>query len=125
MKSLALILTASVLLSACALTPEQRAEREAAQKRYEQELQVSLAAQCDLETADLMRQQFDQSKTFADEKTKQDFRVRYVEKINNPLFQSCYRMAWQNYMAQQRLSRLERLYDWDRRFSPWWTPYWW
>lgn len=125
MKSLVLIFTIGVLLSACVLTPEQRAVRELAQKRYEQELQVSLAAQCDLETADLMRQQFDQSKTFANEKAKQDFRVRYVEKINNPLFQSCYRMAWQNYISQQRLSRLERLYDWDRRFAPWWVPYWW
>ena len=55
-----IILTIAYLLSACALTPEQKAEHAAAQKRYEQNLQISLAEQCDKETARLMREQLEQ-----------------------------------------------------------------
>lgn len=113
-----------VLLTACALTPEQKAKQIEAQKRAEQDLQVQLAAQCDMETAQLLKQQFEQAH-FTNEQERQDFRIRYVEKVNDPLFQSCYRLAWQNYINEQRLSRLERYYDWDRRFVPWWRPYWW
>ena len=46
------------LLAGCAVTPEQKARRAAEQKRQEQELQVALAAQCDPETARMMRRQF-------------------------------------------------------------------
>ena len=56
-----LILSAAAALTACATTPEQKAARAAAQKRYEQNLQISLAAQCDKATAELMRQQFEQA----------------------------------------------------------------
>ena len=112
-----------LILTACALTPEQQAERAAAQKRYEQDLQVQLANQCDAETAQLMRDQFD-GKTFATEKEKQDFRLKYVEKINEPMFQSCYKMAWQNYTAQLRLRQIQQQYyfddnwGWHRPFFP-------
>ena len=76
-----MVLAAVAMLSACALTPEEQAKRVAEQKKYEQNLQVSLAAQCDKETAELMREQFEQ-REYASEKAKQDFRLRYVEKIN-------------------------------------------
>ena len=39
------VLIAAAALSACALTPEQQAEREAARIRARQNLQVALAAQ--------------------------------------------------------------------------------
>lgn len=113
---------AALLLTACAATPEQIAAREAAQKRYEQDLQVSLAAQCDPQTAALMHQQFDQPQ-FTTEQAKQDFRLRYIEKINEPLFQSCYKMAWQNHISQQRLRQMERYYDWHDDFYPWRRPF--
>ena len=48
-------LTTLVLFTACAVTPEQKAQRAAAQQRQEQALQVALAAQCDRETAEMMR----------------------------------------------------------------------
>ena len=41
---LTLLFGAAALLAACATTPEQKAARAQAQKRYEQELQVNLAA---------------------------------------------------------------------------------
>lgn len=120
-KTLGLVVV-SLLLSACALTPEQKAERAAAQKRHEQQLQVSLAAQCDLQTAALMQQNFSQPE-FANEKARQNFRIRYVEKVNDPMFQACYKMAWQNYISQQRLRELERYRYWDDDFYPWYRPF--
>ncbi|ULJ65500.1 hypothetical protein [Wielerella bovis] len=116
---------ATLLLSACALTPEEQAQRAAEQKKFEENLQVALAEQCDKDTADLMREQFDQ-REYASEKEKQDFRLRYVEKINEPMFQSCYKMAWQNYLAQQRLHEIRNAYyhDWRWR-SPFWHPWYW
>ena len=57
---LTLLFGAVALLAACATTPEQKAARAQAQKRYEQDLQVNLAAQCDQETAALIRRKFDE-----------------------------------------------------------------
>lgn len=57
---LTLLFGAVALLAACATTPEQKAARAQAQKRYEQDLQVHLAAQCDQETAALIRRKFDE-----------------------------------------------------------------
>ena len=120
-----MVLAAVAMLSACALTPEEQAKRVAEQKKYEQNLQVSLAAQCDKETAELMREQFEQ-REYASEKAKQDFRLRYVEKINEPMFQACYKMAWQNHLSQQRLREIRNAYydDWGWR-SPFWHPWYW
>ena len=71
-----LILSAAAALTACATTPEQKAARAAAQKRYEQNLQISLAAQCDKATAELMRQQFEQADNPAPPTAKQkEFRL--------------------------------------------------
>ncbi len=102
-------LAAALLLAACAVTPEQRAAREAAQKKREQDLQVALAAQCDKETAQLMRQQFELSAN-PDAPVQKSFRLRYVDKVSDPMFQACYKMAWQNYLARQELERM-RYYD--------------
>ena len=57
---LTLLFGAVALLAACATTPEQKAARAQAQKRYEQDLQVNLAAQCDQETAALIRRKFEE-----------------------------------------------------------------
>ena len=122
----AALAAAAVLLSACALPPEQRAERAAAQSRARQNLQVALAAQCDPDTAAIMRRQFD-GQTGADAKEKQAFRLAYIDKVNDKMFQACYRMAWQSYTAQQRLEDLRRYSyyydDWwygPRPWGPWW-----
>ncbi|MDO5068769.1 hypothetical protein [Neisseria zoodegmatis] len=106
----AAVLSAALSLAACAVTPEQRAAREAAQRKYEQDLQVSLAAQCDKETAELMREQFDAPPR--SDKEQKAFRLRYVDKVADPMFQACYKMAWQNYIARQELERLRYYDDW-------------
>ena len=46
----------SLLLSACALTPQQQATRQAQQLKAHHALSVALAKQCDVETAELMAQ---------------------------------------------------------------------
>lgn len=55
---------------------------------------------------------------------RQIFKTRYTEKLSDPMFQACYKMAWQNYISQQQLKevRLSRYYDdWGYPFyRPWW-----
>ena len=114
---------AILILTACA-TPEQQAAYRQAQQRYEQDLQVALAAQCDRETAQLIRCQFDAGYTALPEAEMQAFKTRYAEKLSDPMFQACYKMAWQNHISQQQLkeARLYRYYDdWGYPFyRPWW-----
>lgn len=122
------VLIAACLLAACALTPEQQAQREAERVRQQQNLQIALAGQCDQETAGLMRQQFDHAagKPFTSEAARQDFRLRYIEKVNDPLFQACYQLAWKNHVAQQRLYEMERYRNWHDDFGfyyPWYRPF--
>ncbi len=125
-----LILGAISTLAACATTPEQKAERAAAQKRYEQNLQITLAAQCDKDTALLMQKQFEQAEqpTALSSKEQQEFRLKYVDKVTDPMFQACYKMAWQNHIAQQKLREARYYHDyyddwgWHR---PFYHPFWW
>ena len=120
------LLTCTALLSACASTPEQRAARALAQKREEQSLQIYLAAQCDRETAGLMQKQFDAAAIpGAPTAEQQAFRLRYIDKVSDPMFQACYKMAWQNHISQQQLRAARAYYydDWAYPFrNPW---YWW
>ena len=124
MKKLALCAFIALTLTACALTPEEKAKREAEQQRAQQELQIHLASQCDTETANLMRQHFEnKDKVWENEEEQQTFRLQYLEKINNPLFQSCYKMAWQNYISQRQLERIERDYLWYEHDLFWHRPF--
>ncbi len=119
----ALIGAAALLLAACATTPEQKAANAAAQQKQEQELQVALAGQCDKETAMLMQRQFNPPDGQT-EKQQQEFRLKYVDKVADPMFQACYKMAWQNYIAQQRLRQMRYYYDdWDDFYYPFRRPY--
>ena len=123
---LTLLFGAVALLAACATTPEQKAARAQAQKRYEQDLQVYLAAQCDQETAALIRRKFDEEgKPGAATAEQKAFRLKYIDKVSDPMFQACYKMAWQNYISQEQLreARYHRYYDdWGYPFGryPWW-----
>ena len=94
---------AAFCLTACALTPEQRAAREAEAKRREQLLQIRLAEQCDAETAPLMRQQL----------------------FGTPANEAaCYKMAWQNHLAQQELRYMQSYYHWrEPYYYPWYRPF--
>lgn len=114
------VVSAAAALTACATTPEQKAARAAAQKLYEQNLQIALAQQCDAETAELMRQQFELAEQPAAAVTAEQkaFRLKYVDKVADPMFQACYKMAWQNHIAQQRLQEMRRYYDWEDYYHP-------
>lgn len=117
-----LLLSFVVVLSGCAISPEQQAKREAQRIAYEQNLQISLASQCDKETAQLMRQQFEQS-PFNNDTERQAFRLKYIDKINDPMFQACYKMAWQSHISQQKLRQMRDYYDdwysWRGFHRPW------
>lgn len=119
----AFLLGTAAMLAACAATPEQQARRAAMQKQYEQNLQVALAEQCDRETASLMRRQFDTADQNAEPATagQKAFRLKYIDKISDPMFQACYKMAWQNHISQQRLQEIRTYYynrDWDDFYYP-------
>jgi hypothetical protein len=48
-----------------------------------------------------------------------DFQKRYTEKVNNPVFQACYKMALENYKMQQEVEQMRYYYDdwrWGRGF---------
>ena len=81
---LTLLIGAAALLAACATTPEQKAARAQAQKRYEQDLQVNLAAQCDQETAALIRRKFDEEgKPGAATAEQKAFRLKYIDRVSD------------------------------------------
>lgn len=125
---LTLLIGAAALLAACATTPEQKAARAQAQKRYEQDLQVNLAAQCDQETAALIRRKFDEEgKPGAVTAEQKAFRLKYIDKVSDPMFQACYKMAWQNHISQQQLQEARYYYNY---YDPWSypfyrPPFWW
>ena len=121
-----LMLCIVATLAACATTPEQKAAREQAQRRYEQNLQVSLAAECDPETAKLMRKQFEQAEQVGAPSAEQNaFRLKYIDKVSDPMFQACYKMAWQNYISQQQLREARYYRYYDEWGFPFYRPYYW
>lgn len=105
MKNVFLFIALAGTISGCALTPQQKAEqaRERAEKRLE--LQVSLAEQCDPTAARLMAQLPTTGNMPAAQKAA--FDKSYEAKVNSPVFQSCYNMAWKSYQEQNQLN-LER-----------------
>ncbi|OOH89764.1 hypothetical protein BMT54_05600 [Pasteurellaceae bacterium 15-036681] len=113
MKALKTLVVVSVAfaLTACALTPEQKAEREAKRVRADQAFQVKLAKQCDAETADLMYQHFNPPLTARSDKAQKEFEQNYTAKVNNPVFQACYKLALENYQAQEEINMLKSRYD--------------
>lgn len=118
MLSKPLLMIAVFCLTACALTPAQQAEREAKRVRAEQALQIKLAQQCDNETAGLIEQHFNPplSQTVSQ---KADFEKRYTEKVNNPVFQACYKLALENYKAQEEIEYLRYRYYEDYPHFGW------
>lgn len=111
MKNVMLVSVLAGLLSACALTPQQQAERDAKRVKAEQALQVKLAHQCDPEAAELMAEQFNPPLERS-AKAQKAFEKRYVEKVQSPVFQACYKLALENYKAQAELELLrDHYYD--------------
>lgn len=107
-KNLVLSIMLALMVVSCA-TPEQKAARAAAEKAAQQKLQVDLAAKCDARTAELMQAQMQNPTFFTDPKNVK-IAEEYRQKVNLPLFQSCYKLAWDNYINQ---IRVEQLQNWE------------
>lgn len=106
-------------LTACAVSPEQQIAREKQRVKAEQDLQVNLAKQCDVETAELMFRKFNPPLSVT-EKEQKKFDEQYAKKVNEPVFQACYKLAWQNYIAQQQLEEMrfqQQFDDFDYRMG--------
>ncbi len=116
-KVLPLLISISVL-AGCALSPEEQRAMEQEKIRKQQALQVSLAKQCDEETAYLMKRQFDQDIGLTAQQQKA-FKEEYTKKVNDPMFQACYKLALQNYMAEQQIRQMEI----ERQFYEDYPPY--
>lgn len=112
-KKIALCLSAVLLMTACATSPEEQARREAERQKAQRALEIDLARQCDPQVADLM-QQIDSLKEQGENANAEQFselNQQYKEKINEPLFYNCYKLAWENYINQRRLEAAERRAD--------------
>ena len=107
-KNLVLSIMLALMVVSCA-TPEQKAARVAAEKAAQQKLQVDLAAKCDARTAELMQAQMQNPAFFTDPKNVK-IAEEYRQKVNLPIFQSCYKLAWDNYINQ---IRVEQLQNWE------------
>ncbi|MFC0322502.1 hypothetical protein ACFFHT_02820 [Gallibacterium melopsittaci] len=116
-KALPLIISIT-LLAGCALSPEEQRAMEEAKIRQQQALQVSLAKQCDAETAALMQRHFDQDIGLT-AKQQKAFEEEYTKKVNDPMFQACYKLALQNYMAEKQIRQMEL----ERQFYDDYPPY--
>ena len=110
----------SLALTGCALTPAQKTQREAEKIKAQQLLSIVLAKQWDAETASLMEKKLNPSVSqTAEEKEKLD--KAYAEKIQNPIFQACHKMAWDSYKAQAEVEEMQQYYRFERPYwgSPW------
>lgn len=108
MKISALVLTVGVL-AACAITPAQKAARAKEQAQQMLDTQVSLAAQCSPKAAELMKEMPNANQlTQAQQK---QFEAQYEAAVNNPVFQSCYNMAWKGYQEQNEM-QAEQMAAW-------------
>ena len=91
------------------MSPEEQAQKEQQRIKAQQQLQIKLARQCDAQTAELIAQQFNLPADQSLEE-KQNFDKKYVEKVENPMFQACYKLAWQNYLAQEEIRLMRERY---------------
>lgn len=125
-RKLSIYILTAFILAACA-TPEQKAARAAAEKAAQQKLQLDLAAQCDPRTAELMQAQM-QNPAFFSDSANAKIAQEYMQKVNLPIFQSCYKLAWNNYINQVKLDQarswaMQRRWDDDMdwmMFRPRW-----
>lgn len=98
----------SMGLAAC-MTPEQKVAYAKAQQEAHDRLVIKLAKQCDARTAQLMQQQM-QNPLFLSDPEQAKQAEEYQKSVNSPLFQSCYKLAWENYLNE---TRLQEIRDWQ------------
>ncbi len=101
------LISASLILSGCALTAEQRAAYAAERERERLQTELALAARCDPELARLAALRHEGYPDLSEAQRRQA-ENDYNQRSTQPAFQACYRMAWENLRYQQRLDALER-----------------
>ena len=109
-KKMAVGLSVVLLLTACATSPEKQAQREAERQKAQRALEIDLARQCDPQVAEMMLQMDTLKSENAEHNAEKISKLnqQYKEKINEPLFYNCYKLAWENYINQRRLAAAER-----------------
>lgn len=100
---------AVTLLAACAVTPAEKAAEAKAQAQQMLDTQVSLAAQCSPQAAELMKEMPNADQLTAAE--RKIFEAKYTNAIDNQVFQACYNMAWKGYREQNQM-QAEQMAAW-------------
>ena len=124
-KKIAVCLSAILLFTACAVSPEEQARREAERQKAQRALEIDLARQCDPQVADLMTQIDTLKSENAEQNAEKiaELNQQYQQKINEPLFYNCYKLAWENYINQCRLAAAERRADFYEHDAWFWGHY--
>ncbi|AAP95931.1 hypothetical protein A6046_00125 [[Haemophilus] ducreyi] len=110
MKLNKLVVGLSLFITACNSNPAKQAEQQTKKIKQQQALSIELARQCDHETAELMQQIYN-SNVGMTEAEKRTLNQRYQQKISDPLFESCNKLAWENHKHQMELQEIRRRYD--------------
>ena len=107
MKKSLFLLSLLWFLASCALSPEEQAARQAEQEKAQRLLEIQLAGQCNPEVAETMRSLDAARKAQNDEEVQRLSEV-FQQQVSEPLFHNCYRIAWENYLAQRKLAQIEQ-----------------
>lgn len=105
----------TLLTTACSLSPEVLAAREAARAEEARRITLALAQRCDGETARLMALEYDNwPGVDAAEKTR--LQAQLQSRYQSPAFQNCYQLARENLAYRRRLQDLEYR-EWQREME--------
>lgn len=116
MMRVALLSCAVMFLAACAVTPAEKAAEAKEQAAQMLDTQVALASQCSPQAAELMKEMPNAAHLTAAE--RKVFEAKYVAAVNNPLFQSCYNMAWKDYREENQM-QAEQMAAWANADAAW------
>ncbi len=111
------LLLACGVVAACAVTPAEKAAEAKARAEQMLQTQVSLASQCSPQAAELM-QEMPQANSLSSAE-KRVFEAKYVSAVNNPVFQACYKMAWENYREENAM-QAEQMAAWEEADNAAW-----
>lgn len=98
---LSVLVVALGFLTACAVTPAEKTADEKARAEQMLNTQVTLAEQCSPEAASLMREMPNSATLNSTE--RKIFEAKYMNAVNNQVFQACYNMAWKDYREENQV----------------------
>lgn len=113
----AILLLAVGVVAACAVTPAEKSAEAKARAEQMLQTQVSLASQCSPQAASLM-QEMPQANSLSPAE-KKVFEAKYLSAVNNPVFQACYKMAWEDYREENAM-QAEQMAAWEEADNAAW-----